>query len=117
MSTRNPRDASKERFWRRMVRLWSHSDLTIRAFCQLHDLSEPSFYAWRRILDQREAQAPAPAFVPVQLLDDDPPLLPSTPAAGGLELLLADGRVLKIGPAFDGPTLVRLLAVLQEKPS
>jgi len=115
MSTRNQRDGSKERFWRRMVRLWRRSDLTIRAFCQLHDLAEPSFYAWRRTLDDREATAPA--FVPVQLLDDDPPLLPSAPAAGGLELLLADGRVLRIGPAFDGPTLVRLLAVLQEKPS
>lgn len=115
MSTRNPRDASKERFWRSTVRLWRRSDLTIRAFCQLQDLSEPSFYAWRRTLDQRDAQEPA--FIPVQLLDDDPPQLPGTPAAGGLELLLANGRVLKIGPAFDGPPLVRLLAVLQEKPS
>ena len=77
MSTRNQRDGSKERFWRRMVRLWRRSDLTIRAFCQLHDLAEPSFYAWRRTLDDREATAPA--FVPVQLLDDDPPLLPSAP--------------------------------------
>ena len=113
MSTRNHRDANKERFWRRMVRLWHRSDLTIRAFCQLHNLSEPSFYAWRRTLDDRAAEAPA--FVPVQLLDDDPATPAGSGAAGGLELLLPNGRVLRIGTHFDGPTLCRLLAVLEER--
>ena len=107
MSTRNPRDASKERFWRRMVRLWSHSDLTIRAFCQLHDLSEPSFYAWRRILERRAAEQAA--FVPVQVVAERPAV-----SANALELVLTDGRTVRVAPGFDAATLRQLLAVLQE---
>jgi hypothetical protein len=34
--------------------------------------------------------------------------------ATGLEMLLPGGRVLRVGPAFDGLTLRRLLAVLEE---
>jgi hypothetical protein len=111
MSTRKQRDPLKERYWRRMLRDWRRSGLTIRAFCRLHDLSEPSFYSWRRMLADREAQAPT--FVPVQLFDDDPATQPGAAAAGGLELFVG-GRLLRIGPSFDGPTLLRLLAVLEQ---
>jgi hypothetical protein len=31
-----------------------------------------------------------------------------------VELLLGGGRRLRIGPGFDGPTLTRLLALLEE---
>jgi transposase len=112
MSQGKPRDPHKERFWRRMIRLWQRSGLSVRAFCAQHDLAQPSFYAWRRTLADRDAHTVA--FVPVEVLPQ--PLPPPTASAVtcGLELLLADGRVLRIGPAFDAPTLRRLLAVLQE---
>jgi transposase len=109
MSQGKPRDPRKEQFWRRMLRQWQRSGLSVRAFCQQHGLSQPSFYAWRRTLADRDAQAVT--FVPVEVL---PESLPLPTSAGGLELLLAGGRVLRIGPAFDAPTLRRLLAVLEE---
>jgi hypothetical protein len=110
MSRGKPRDPSKERFWRRMLRLWQGSGLSVRAFCEQHDLAQPSFYAWRRTLAERDSAAVT--FVPVEVL---PEPLPTTDTVGpGLELLLTGGRVLRIGPAFDGPTLRRLLAVLEE---
>src|SRR3954452_20271455 len=112
MSTGKPRDPSKEQFWRRMVRLWKQSGLSVRAFCDDHGLSQPSFYAWRRTLQQRDQQAPA--FLPVRILPDDTPPTPAPSGVSGLALLLAHGRVLRIGPAFDAPTLRRLLALLQE---
>jgi len=112
MSTGKPRDLSKEQFWRRMLRLQQRSGLSVRAFCRQQGLSQPSFYAWRRTIAQREAQTPA--FVPLELLPEPLPL----PTAGandcGLELLLGRGRVLRIGPAFDASTLRRLLALLEE---
>ena len=46
MSTNNQRSSSKERFWRRMVRRCRNSGLSVRAFCEEHGLSEPSFYAF-----------------------------------------------------------------------
>jgi transposase-like protein len=95
-----------------MLRQWRRSGLSVRAFCQQHGLSQPSFYAWRRTLAQRDTEAVP--FVPVEILP--PPLtLPGLDAAaGGLELVLAGGRILRIGPAFDEPTLRRLLALLEE---
>ena len=108
MSTHNQRsDSSKERFWRRMVRQWHSSGLSVRAFCQQHELAEPSFYAWRRTIAQRDAQANAPAFLPVQVVSD------ARSAHATLELVLGSGRRLCIGVGFDGPTLRRLLAVLE----
>lgn len=111
MSTINHRSLSKERYWRQMVRQCRGSGLSVRAFCEERGLSEPSFYAWRRILKERDAAATH--FVPVQVM----PAPTSTTAdvsAGALELVLGAGRRLRVGPGFDGPTLQRLLALLEE---
>ena len=112
MSTTNQRRSSKEQFWRRIVRQWRSSGLSIRDFCDDQDISEPSFYAWRRIIAQRDAE-PAP-FVPVQVVEANQTELSSQLAGSGLELLLGSGRVLRVGPGFDGPTLRRLVALLEE---
>lgn len=50
------RDLGKERLWRRLVRLWRRSGRTVREFCAEHQVSEPSFYAWRRTLAERDRQ-------------------------------------------------------------
>jgi hypothetical protein len=50
------RDPAKERFWRRMLGMWRRSGLTGRGFCAEHELSEPSFYAWRRELAVRDRE-------------------------------------------------------------
>lgn len=103
------RDLGKERFWQRMVRLWRRSRLSVRAFCAEHQLSEPSFYGWRRTFADREhvKQATAdPTFVPVQVV---PPM--SSPL---LELALGRDRVVRVPAGFDPATLRQLLAVLEE---
>src|ERR1700739_2127018 len=50
------RDAGKEQFWRRMLGLWRQSRCSVRDFCVEHGVSEPSFYAWRRSIAQRDRQ-------------------------------------------------------------
>jgi transposase-like protein len=57
MAGRCNRDRGKERFWRRMVRVWRRSGLSVRAFCAEHDVAEPSFYAWRRIVAERDQES------------------------------------------------------------
>src|ERR1700719_4368874 len=108
MSIRKQRDDAKERFWQRVVRQWRQSKLSVRAFCQEHDLSESNFYAWRKTLHQRAAEGAA--FVPVHLRPEEPP----RSARGALELVLGQGRLLRVGPGFDAPTLQRLLTLLEE---
>lgn len=117
MSTYKQRSSSKERFWRRMVRRCNRSGLSVRAFCEEQGLSQPSFYAWRRTLAARDEAAVR--FVPVHVTSPpltSPPQPPTTTAgsASALELVLGAGRQLRIGPGFDGPTLRRLLVLLEE---
>ena len=52
------RSEVKERYWRGQVSGWQSSGLGIRAYCQLHQLSEANFYAWRRELARRDQTIP-----------------------------------------------------------
>jgi hypothetical protein len=101
------RDEAKERQWRRWIDQWRTSGLSVRAFCARRGLATPSFYAWRRTLERRAAEEAA--FVPVRVVADPPPA-----SASALELVLADGRTVRVTPGFDAATLRQLLAVLQE---
>ena len=108
MAHGKPRDPRKQQQWQRWIQLWQRSGLTVRAFCARHSLSEPSFYAWRRELQQR--QTAAPAFVSVQVVADPQP-------ATAIEVVLGRGRCLRIAAGFDPATLRQLLAVLEETTS
>jgi hypothetical protein len=83
--------------------------LSVRDFCARHGLATASFYNWRRVLERRAMERPA--FVPVQVVADTPP-----PQAGALELVLPNGRTVRVTPGFDAVTLRQLLAVLEGQP-
>ena len=123
MSRRGERNRDKELYWRRMVKQWQRSGLSVRAFCAQHGLAEASFYAWRRIITQlKQESAPDPAmperdsaetggdhmprFVPVRVVDAPVPL--------ALEVVLQRGRMVRVRRGFDADTLRQLLAVLEE---
>jgi hypothetical protein len=62
------RDAKRDTFWRGALKRYAASGLSIRAFCQREQLTESAFYAWRRTIGQRDAEAKRlrqPAFLPV----------------------------------------------------
>jgi hypothetical protein len=107
MAHGRPRDPRKEQHWRRCLQRWQHSGLTVREFCDRHQLAEARFYAWRRLLQQRDAAA-AP-FVSVHVVPDEHPQ-----RAGSLEVVLAGNRCVRVPTGFDPATLRRLLAVLEE---
>jgi transposase len=112
MSTSSQGRSAKEQFWRRMVRQWRSSGLSVRDFCAESEIAEPSFYAWRRTIAERDAAAMH--FVPVRVIPDEPPVATDSGSSSGLELVLPAGRRLRIGPDFDTATLQRLLLLLEE---
>ncbi len=99
MAPSRARDEGKERQWRRRIDQWRTSGLSVRAFCARHGLATASFYNWRRVL-QRPVPAEQPAFVPVQVVADAMPA-----QASALEVVLTDGRVVRVAPGFDAATL------------
>ena len=71
------RDPVREQQWRDRVLAWAASGLSIRAFCDQHQLTETTFQYWRRELRERDAassRSPSPpsssrpTFVPVTVL-------------------------------------------------
>ncbi|MFL5342755.1 MAG: IS66 family insertion sequence element accessory protein TnpA [Gemmataceae bacterium] len=111
-----PRDPRKEQHWRRLIERWQRSGFSAGAFCRRHRLALSSFYAWRRTLQLRdrqshESQAPEPVtFLPVHVQHDDAE--PQPP----LDLVLADGRCLRIPHGFDPAHLRRVLLALGDSP-
>ena len=103
------RDERKERQWQRWIGEWQASGVSVRAFCQRRGLTVASFYAWRRVLQRRDAERAR--FVPVQVLADAVPT-----QATALEVVLSDGRTVRVAPGFDAATLRQLLAVLEGRP-
>jgi hypothetical protein len=110
------RDPAKERYWRRLLRLWRSSVLTVRDFCAEHGISEPSFYCWRREIERRNRQrqrvapkipasAPQPAFLELAI---------DNKAASAIEVVLSERRLLRIRPGFDADLLRQLVRVLEE---
>ena len=72
MAKGQQRDPKLEVYWRGVLGRFSKSGLSVRGFCRREKVSEPTFYAWRRVIRQRdgEPKREAPAFVPVVVCDE-----------------------------------------------
>jgi hypothetical protein len=129
-----PRNGAKERSWRRLIQQWRHSGMTIRDFCVEHEVSEPSFFAWRRTIADRDRQSGhpsadgygnvdsnktqvSPTFVPLHVVSTPVVSTPavSTPAGAAYEVVLRDGCIVRVPAGFDPATLRQLLVLLNEE--
>lgn len=60
------RSGEREAWWRERVERQAASGLSVRRFCKAEGLGEASFYAWRRTLQARQADAKqTPEFMPL----------------------------------------------------
>ena len=111
-------DASKQNRWLELIGRWQQSQLTIREFCERHQVSEASFFSWRRVLRQRglldepadskavKAASPSSAFVKLTPVGLEP--------TAAIELVLDDRRVLRVRSGFDAKLLLELVRLLEE---
>ena len=110
------RSAAKARAWRERIAQWRASGLGVRAFCTRHQLSEPSFYAWRRELASRAKgtsvrrkatkRAARPTFAAVELIVPDS-------MSGAVEIRLRTGQILRADADVDAEHLARLASALE----
>jgi len=81
------------------------SGLSVKQFCEQQQITEQSFYYWRKRLRERE---------PVRFaLVETKAVRPQPPADPVLELVLATGERLRIGPGVDPATLRSVLEALR----
>jgi Transposase len=111
---RRERDVEKGRYWARMIREAARSGAYIREFCRRRRLRESQFYWWQRKLkagrEERGLRRPRAernrasfALVSEEAGTND----------AGIELVLGDGRKLRIRQGVDEATLRSVLAALE----
>ena len=120
---RAKKTTNRKAFWQKHLRAWSRSGLTQAEYCRQHQLSAPAFGWWKRQLQgtPRPRKGPPTAkqsepcdtararFIEVQ---HGPHIDPgSRPTI--YEVLLARGRVIRVGHAFDPEVLKRLIATVE----
>lgn len=122
--TAKPRNKWDEDRARQAVEQWRASGETVAKYARKHGLSAWTLYDWRKRLGEQspstaEPSEPGPttrqatrgAFLPVRVAQV------STAAHGvatPMEVVLAGGRVVRVGSDFDGAALRRLVAALEE---
>jgi hypothetical protein len=115
------RDMKKEGHWRKVIGEAARSGISVRRFCQQRKLKESQFYWWQRELKKRQQ---ARAFgsgntskaakdtgqATFALVSEDG----GEVGSAGIELVLRDGRRLRIGKGVDEQTLRTVVGVLEE---
>ena len=119
MARSGQRSVEREKYWRGLVDEQCGSGLSVRAFCQGKEIPEPSFYAWRKKLRQRDRQDASRAgngqrLIPVSVVE--PPPERSGARLGGdlLEITTPEGFTLRFREHTSADTVCRLLDVVRQ---
>jgi transposase len=107
---RKSQNIEKQRYWQRTIGEAARSGMSIREFCRQRRLRESQFYWWQRKLRRHERSKPdaqdrAASFA---LVGEDGMDMPA-----GLELVLRDGRRLRISQGVQEETLRAVLAAME----
>jgi hypothetical protein len=90
--------------WAERIAAQQRSGTTVKQFCKEHGLTEYSFYAWRKRLQEKG---------PVFALVERSARRQNRPTEAVLELVLATGERLRIGAGVDATTLRTVLDALR----
>src|ERR1700687_3892238 len=102
--TQRERSRQARRRWQRLVSEQGRSGQTVAAFCRERQLCAPHFFWWKKRLG---ASAPT-KFLEVKLAAE----IPAAREVGDarVEVVLRNGRSLRVGPGFDRELLRALVA-------
>ena len=91
----------RQRAWRLRMARRARSSVSVAAFCKREGVSPASFYYWRRRLQS----ADGPQFVPVRVT-----------TAAGVEVVLGNGRIVRVPAGTDAGWLRDLFAAAEGSP-
>jgi hypothetical protein len=105
--TQRERSKQARRKWQRLVSEQGRSGQTVAAFCRERRLCTSHFFWWKK----RLGASSAAKFLEVKLAAAAP--APSTVGDPRVEVVLKNGRSLRVGPGFDRELVRALAAVLE----
>ena len=88
------------------VRAWKKSSLTARQYAKQEGISHWSLYTWATSHNRHIAKDEAPAFLPVEVVEAPALVEP-------IDLVLPNGRVVRVSCGFDSTTLSRVIEVAE----
>lgn len=110
------RSEERAAYWRRMITHQQSSGVSISAFCRKQNLSQPSFYAWRRKLEINGRTSGEPAkerASSTSALNPTFVAVPGISAKSNFEIRLLNGTSIVVPSQFDESALQRVLGVVQ----
>ena len=105
--TQRERSKQARRKWQGLLSEQERSGESVAAFCRERQLCASHFYWWKKRLGARGAEK----FVEVKLAAAAP--APGTVGDPRVEVVLKNGRSLRVGPGFDRELVRALAAVLE----
>jgi hypothetical protein len=108
-----PSSPEKIQHWADTLAAQRQSKLSVRAFCQSHCISEPSFHYWKRRFKHnppapRQPDNPSPELVEISLPPD------SMPSGCDIEITLADPPIVRIHGEVSSEQLQRILTTTRQ---
>ena len=107
------RQGAREKNWRRHLAAWQGNGLSQAEYCRRNDLAPADFSYWKHELARRDGRAqprPGPTFVPIKLEADGAGIF-------GCEVVLKNGRRLRLGARISAQRAGELAAALEHTPS
>jgi len=105
------RDEKREVFWRRALRRYARSGMTIAEFCESEGLKTTAYHYWQGEIKRRDAESPspdaAPEFAAVQLVDD-------RGCGAAVEIVAENGYVIRVSEQATSEHLRRVLQAVNE---
>lgn len=98
--------------WRGHIEQYLGGGLSRREYCQRHQLALSTFDYWRRRLRKEGAPATSSSSRALEVVRVEVDMA-SVVGSAPLELVVGNGRMIRIPAGFDAGTLERLLVVLE----
>jgi transposase-like protein len=105
LTAKEKKSGPRNEFWQDLIAQQERSGLAVRTFCSQHGVTEQSYYYWKKRLSHG-----SPVRFALVAADGT-----SFKHSAPLELELATGDRLRIGPGVDGATLRTVLEVLRHR--
>jgi len=110
---------AKRSEWIKRVKRWDRSGLDAAEFAQREKLKpkQLQWWSWKLRASESPPLPGEPRFLPVRVVTalSVPEAAPTLATATPIEIALGNGRVVRVRPGFDPPTLERVLAIAAEE--